>query len=427
MKRFVALFLAVSMIFTGCSSQIDNSSAYSSQETTTEASIPENEGEEQTSLPETDTSTNATEQTSTPESNELPESSEAVPEFDSISDPALLEYMKDDIYDKLVEQLNSEDFFVENIEAVYLSKEYLDEVAFNSQSNIFFGYTLAEIEEQYQDRKYVFTLGDNGGTVVKAFEEYDDTFDEVIRNVAIGTGVILLCVTVSVISGGAGAAAVSMIFATAAKTGTIVALSDGLISGVSAGIATGIQTQNFDEAIKSAALAGSEGFKWGAITGAVMGGASQAVALKGATLNGLTMNQAAVIQKESKYPLDVIKQFHTIDEYKAFKDANLKPTLVGNKTALVRTDIDLTKVDTAGLTNLERIKKGKAPLDPNGNSYELHHIGQKKDGTLAIMSQSEHDNPAIHGFLKKSEAHAEGTKWDSERRAFWKAFAELVD
>ena len=81
-------------------------------------------------------------------------------------------------------------------------------------------------------------------------------------------------------SGGVGApAAVSMIFASAAKTGTVYALSSGTISAVAAGTITGIQTGDFEEAKKAAALAGSEGFKWGAITGVITGGATKAVEL----------------------------------------------------------------------------------------------------------------------------------------------------
>ena len=72
------------------------------------------------------------------------------------------------------------------------------------------------------------------------------------------------------------------------------------------------------------------------------------------------------------------------------------------------------------------MKQGLAPLDSDGISYELHHVGQRKNGTLAIMSQKEHDDPAIHGFLQETEAHAAGTNWNSERQAFWRAFAELV-
>ena len=138
------------------------------------------------------------------------------------------------------------------------------------------------------------------------------------------------------------------------------------------------------------------------------------------------MNQYAKIQQETGYPLDVIKEFHNMEEYQVFKDANLQPTLVGNKSALVKTDINLKQVDAKGRTNLERMKEGLAPQDSNGVSYELHHVGQKKDGTLAILSRTEHDNPAIHGFLKRTEAHAADTNWDAERQAFWRAYAAIV-
>lgn len=35
----------------------------------------------------------------------------------------------------------------------------------------------------------------------KLLKKYDDTYEQVIKNVAIGTGVILVCATVSVASG----------------------------------------------------------------------------------------------------------------------------------------------------------------------------------------------------------------------------------
>lgn len=99
-----------------------------------------------------------------------------------------------------------------------------------------------------------------------------------LKNVAIGTGVILVCVTVSLVTGGLGAPAVSMIFAASAKTGTVMALSGGAMGGISAGIVTGVQTGDMEQALKAAALAGSEGYKWGAITGVISGGASEAMA-----------------------------------------------------------------------------------------------------------------------------------------------------
>ncbi|MCR5305366.1 MAG: hypothetical protein K6E36_02550 [Oscillospiraceae bacterium] len=42
----------------------------------------------------------------------------------------------------------------------------------NSQENVYFGYTLSELEQQFEGTKYVFTVNDEGQTTVKAFEAY---------------------------------------------------------------------------------------------------------------------------------------------------------------------------------------------------------------------------------------------------------------
>ena len=225
-----------------------------------------------------------------------------------------------------------------------------------------------------------------------------------LKNVAIGTGVILICVTVSAVSAGVGAPAVSMIFAASAKTGTLMALSSGGLGAISAGVVRGIQTGDFKEAIEAAALAGSEGFKWGAITGVISGGASEAIALKGATLNGLTMNEAALIQKESGYPLSVIKQFHSFDEYTVFKQAGLRAEMLGSNLSLVRSDIDLYNVvDEYGRNNYTRLSQGLNPIDSSGKPFQWHHIGQENDATLALLTATEHDAGALHGFKVVSE------------------------
>ena len=346
--------------------------------------------------------------------------------FTGLSDPALLQYVEDSVYANLVHELDSDSFFVENVSAIYISKEYLDELAYNSQANIYFGYTLSELEEQFQGTKFVFTLGENGQTAVQEFEAYDDTYDREIRNVAIGAGVILLCVTVSVVTAGVGAPAVSVIFAASAKTATAFALSGGIFSGVAEGIVTGIETKDFDKSLKAAALAGSEAFKWGAITGSVGGGAQSAIALKGATLNGLTMNQAAAIQRSSKYPLDVIKGFKTVEQYDICRKANLVPRTINGKTSLVR-KIDLNYIDEFGRTNLQRMKEGLAALDSTGQAYELHHIGQKVDSTLAILTKAEHmqggNNTIWHTIGTTSEVHGVSNTWNTARMEFWRTIA----
>ncbi len=262
MKRVIALLLAGLMLLTGCTQQTTQNPETSAPADTTTSSVPSTGTEQNT------------------EPNDPVFAEDVEPNFATLSDPLLLQYVEDNIYSDLVARFDSEDYIVESVNAVYVPEEYLEEVAYNSKSNVYFGYTLEELDAQFQGTRYIFSLGENGETVVEEFAEYDDTYDRVIKNVAIGTGVILVCVTVSVVSGGVGApAAVSMIFASAAKTGTVYALSSGTISAVAAGTITGIQTGDFEEAKKAAALAGSESFKWGAITGVITGGATKAVEL----------------------------------------------------------------------------------------------------------------------------------------------------
>lgn len=226
-------------------------------------------------------------------------------EFATMDDPDLLRYMEDKIYADLEAELG-EDYVIENVTAVYapfVSDEYKQELAYNSQENVYFGYTLSELDQQFQGARYIFTTDENGKTTVREFEAYDDAYDQVIKNVAIGTGIILICVTVSVVSGGVGAAPVCAVFAAAAKTGTVAALSGGVISGAAAGAVKAHETGGDMEAVaREAALKGSEGFKWGAITGALAGGVSEANALRNASKAAEAAKGGATVAKSVPTP-----------------------------------------------------------------------------------------------------------------------------
>ena len=391
MKRLIALFLSLTMILTGCSKP-------------------------QTPNPASESTINTV---SAPA-----EWVEVLPEFDSLSDEDLLLEVENLVYRETVEALDSEEYVVENVSAVYLSKEYLEEASFNSQSNVYFGYTLAELDEIFQGTRYIFTLGDDGTTAVQELQVIDDhTAETMLRNIAIGTGVILVCVTVSVVSAGAGAPAVSIIFAASATTAKIMAVSSAAFGGISAGVVKGIETGDFDEAMEAAALGATEGFKWGAVSGAVIGGGNEAFLLKSATKSGLTMNEVALIQKESNLPMDVISQFHSMKEYLVYKEAGLKPVIVNGRVALVQ-DIDLDYVselsDGTKVTNLERMQRGFAPIEPaTGKAYELHHIGQKSDGTLAVLTRDQHRKNAsiLNQPGKASEIDRSG--FGNTREDFW--------
>lgn len=400
MKRIIALLLSLLMVVTGCG-QVQN------QETIENLS---------SSMPE------AIDQVV-----EFVEWENIELQYSSLDDPELLAHIEDLVYRDTIASLNSEAYFVENVTAIYISKEYLDELAFNSKSNVYFGYSLAELDEIFEGKRYIFNLSENGTTTVQELLEIEDVSTEkMFKNVAIGTGVILVCVTVSVVSAGASAPAVSMIFAASATTASGFAVSSAAFGGISAGAVRGIQTGDFNEVVQAAAMEASEGFKWGAIIGAVIGGGTEAFLLKSATKSGLTMDDAARIQVDSDLPIDVISQLHSLDEYLVYKESGLYPMMVKGRTALVQ-KIDLTYVSELSdkkVTNLVRMQKGYPPLDPvSGKAYELHHIGQKKDAMLAILTQDQHRGKGVftklHKIWKDSDV-PRGTEWNKTVSEFWK-------
>jgi len=232
------------------------------------------------SVPE-DTATDVVTTTSElPTVSDIPEYA-AEPSFASFGDPDYLQYIEDQVFASAENELASDDYAIYDVAASYVSQEYIDELAFNSQENIFFGYTLSEIEAQFQDTSYVFSLGSDGQTEVRTREPYDDSFDLIAKNVAIGAGIILISVTISLLAAPAGASTMATVFAVSAKTGAVSAISNAGIGALVGGAATAVETGDLSAALKDAAVAGSEGLKWGAIAGVAGGGVGKALPLRG--------------------------------------------------------------------------------------------------------------------------------------------------
>ena len=428
MKRIIAFVLSLSLVLVGCGNSINMSSTETSSETVQKSNT-ESVSEEKEDSDASVATSEAAEVVSEEAAIETPESGSAEDiNFSGLNDPALLTYVENTVYEDLIDELSDGDYFVEKVDAIYLSEEYIEELAYNSKSNVFFGYTVDELEQAFQGTRYVFTLGDDGQTTVVPLEEiYDDTYDQIIKNVAVGTGVILVCVTVSVATAGV-APAVSVIFAASATTATTFALESGALSFATAAIARGYQTQDMDQALKAGALAASEGFKWGAISGAVIGGGKEALALKGATLNGLTMSEVAAIQRESKWPLEAIKSLHSTAEYNIYKKASLAPTQLADGSWVFLREINWKLVDDMGRTNVQRVMAGLAPIDSTGMPYELDHIGMKADSPLAILTNAEHHSKANYSILHWADEGKNVTDaaWNAQKKEFWNAILKMA-
>ena len=152
------------------------------------------------------------------------------------------------LYDELVKELG-DDYFIENVNSTYVSEEYVEDLEYNSKKNIYFGYTSEELDKEFGGKKYVFTYDKKvNSTKVKEFEKYDDTYDKALKNVAVGSGVIITCITVSSLTAGT-APAISVILMTAAKTGAVSALSTGTMSALTAGVIEAVKTNDSEKAV----------------------------------------------------------------------------------------------------------------------------------------------------------------------------------
>ncbi|MCK8045342.1 HNH/ENDO VII family nuclease [Shewanella sp. 1CM18E] len=132
--------------------------------------------------------------------------------------------------------------------------------------------------------------------------------------------------------------------------------------------------------------------------------------------------------QELGYSESVIDAIGSKEEADIYGEAELECITLNDKDALIRTDIDLELEDDFGNTNLERMEKGKSPLDQNGKPYELHHIGQTADAPLAELTKTEHISNGNDSVLhdKQKESEIDRTEFAKERAEHWKARAEDI-
>ena len=133
------------------------------------------------------------------------------------------------------------------------------------------------------------------------------------------------------------------------------------------------------------------------------------------------------VKEATGWPDSILDNVRSEDEVQIYKDANLTVESVGGKDCLIRTDIDYEQV-VDGETNLERMKRGKAPLTRDGQLVELHHIGQKTDSPIAELTTIEHRGPGNDMILhdKTRDSKIDRYAFRYEREIYWKNRAEII-
>ena len=200
------------------------------------------------------------------------ETSQTTEDNRKISDASFVEDLQDSVYDMIVYDLdengNSRQLEVQEVKAVYLSKEYIEQYSFNSKETKFFGSTLGELEARFGDQKYVFDIDENGKTACHAVDDFDDTFDQVTKVALVGTGVILISVTIVCVTGGA---PVTALVACTGQTAGAITANQAHIALMAASTAIAIfDNGDVGEAAKDVAFDTGSDFIMQAIGGATI-------------------------------------------------------------------------------------------------------------------------------------------------------------
>jgi hypothetical protein len=131
--------------------------------------------------------------------------------------------------------------------------------------------------------------------------------------------------------------------------------------------------------------------------------------------------QRALINEFSPYSDKINPFFRSTEHMSGYTKLGLKEAQIQEKPCL-QDRIDPEKTDGLGRTNRERTAAGLAPLDANGESYNLDHIGQKANSPLAELPNRIHKefDDVFHDKSIQTEVHFKGNNWNQERAQYWK-------
>lgn len=96
------------------------------------------------------------------------------------------------------------------------------------------------------------------------------------------------------------------------------------------------------------------------------------------------------VEQTSPYSRKINVFIRNTKELQVYTQLDLKETIV-TRPALIL-DIDPYYYDSSGISNLNKMLSGKAPIDvATGKTIDLHHIGQKYESPFAELPHSIHE------------------------------------
>jgi hypothetical protein len=139
----------------------------------------------------------------------------------------------------------------------------------------------------------------------------------------------------------------------------------------------------------------------------------------------LTDEDREKIKQETGWSDEIVDAIKTKEEYEIYKNAGLTEQEINGRPCLVKTDIDMNQKDAFGRTNRERMEQGLSPVAKNGETVELHHIGQKSDSPLAELTTTEHRGNGNDTILhdKTQNTQIDRGEFQKEKEAHWETRA----
>lgn len=136
----------------------------------------------------------------------------------------------------------------------------------------------------------------------------------------------------------------------------------------------------------------------------------------------LTEEEREKIYELTEWSDDILDSIGSVEEAEIYIDAGLEETEINGKNCLIFEDIDPNQEDEDGISNRERMQRGRPPLNKNGEEIELHHIGQKQTSPLAELTMEEHRGAGNDTILhdKTKETEIDRNEFGKERRDHWK-------
>ena len=115
---------------------------------------------------------------------------------------------------------------------------------------------------------------------------------------------------------------------------------------------------------------------------------------------GVSEEDRIKIKEETSWSDVIIDHIDNMEQYELYKNADLHEVEVNGRKCLVK-NIDMDYVDPkTGMTNRERMEKGRAPIDSKtGEKIELHHMGQDFNGPFVELCENSEHGDGNHSVL----------------------------